>query len=98
MIQLLLFFDEIITKHTNEKLFVKSSELYQAFKQFYCNENKQLNIQEFRTALESKGLIPKLLHGTSIYRGIQIDHTKLKKYMNDKKKNNADIEFLNDDD
>lgn len=89
------FYSEIIIKTGNDKEFIKSYELYQAFKNFYYNENKHLNIQEFRTALESKGLIPKLLHGTSIYRGIKIDSHKLKKYMSDKKKN-ADIDFIDD--
>lgn len=88
------FFEAIIIKNGDDKLFVKSSELYQSFKQFYYGENKHLNIQEFRTALEGKGIVPKLLHGTSIYRGIQINHDKLKQYMKEKKKN-EDIDLEN---
>lgn len=84
------FYNEIIIKDGDDKSIVSSSDLYKSYKQFYFGENKTLNIQEFRTALSSKGLQVKGLHGKSIYRGIRINNEKLNECMKEKIKNKND--------
>lgn len=88
------FITELLIKSTDEKAYTKSSELYMTFKQFYAGETKTLNISEFRSALENKGIKLSTLHGYSIYRGIIIDKIKLKSILDEKNKINDEMNNL----
>jgi phage/plasmid-associated DNA primase len=76
------FYQEIvITKEDGiiipQEQYIKSSELYGAFKKYHGGNSKGFNIKDFRSALEDHGIKPNILHGISVYRGIKLNTLKL---------------------
>ena len=87
------FYNDIIEKVSNSTIYVKSSDLFNAFKKYYQG-NPKMNTKEFKATLIDKGLKPTILKGYVIWRGIKINELKL----NETKEeiNFDEIEFLED--
>ena len=86
------FYDDIIEKVSNSTIYVKSSDLFNAFKKYYQG-NPKMNTKEFKAALIDKGLKPTILKGYVIWRGIKINEIKLNE-TKEETINFDDVEFL----
>ena len=89
------FIDQIIIKTENDKDIIRKTEMYKIYKLFACTCDKIANVNEFKTALESKGYIVRRKDGYDVYRGIKINKTKMdEKIGKNKPINTEDIEFI----
>ena len=86
------FYDDIIEKVSNSTIYVKSSDLFNAFKKYYQG-NPKMNTKEFKAALIDKGLKPTILKGYVIWRGIKMNEIKLNE-TKEETINFDDVEFL----
>lgn len=80
------FFSEIVIKVDDSKIYVKTSELYQAFKRFYLGDPKNVNAQDFKAGMLDKGLKVFTLSGYTIYRNVEVNEEKLREIEDESKK------------
>lgn len=66
------FINNMIQKTGETTDFIASSELYNAFKEYYANKDIKLNVQEFKACMREKGFNPSVKNGRIIWRGIKL--------------------------
>ncbi len=84
------FYEDIVMKVGDTTKFVKSSDLYSAFKKYNNDSTVNMSTQEFKAALIGKGLKPSTQKGCIIWRGIQLNIEKLN---NTAKNENINVDF-----
>lgn len=82
------FFEDIIIKVEDSKVFLGSNELMEAFKKYISNSEYKLNYTELKSSMINKGLKPSILKGRVVYRNVTLNHDKL----------NKKLEFIEEDD